>query len=55
MIGSRLQFEDMNKAIEVNGIKPVVDERAFGFEEVVQAFQYLWEQKAVGKVVIDID
>jgi NADPH:quinone reductase-like Zn-dependent oxidoreductase len=54
MIGSRLQFEDMNRAIEVNNIHPVIDSRVFKFEEAQEAFQYLWDQKAVGKVVIDI-
>jgi len=28
-VGSRLQFEDMNRAIEANGIKPVVDASVF--------------------------
>lgn len=55
IIGSRLQFEEMNRAIEVNQIKPVIDEKVFGFEEAHEAFQYLWDQKAVGKVVIDVD
>ncbi|TVY27003.1 Zinc-type alcohol dehydrogenase-like protein [Lachnellula hyalina] len=33
MIGSRLQFE-MNRVVEVNDIKSVVDGRVFGFGEV---------------------
>ncbi|KAE9369863.1 NAD(P)-binding protein [Stipitochalara longipes BDJ] len=54
MIGSRMQFKEMNRAIEVNDIHPVIDQRVFGFQEAPEAFQYLWDQKAVGKVVIDI-
>lgn len=33
LVGSRQQFEDMNRAIEANGIKPVVDEKIFSLEE----------------------
>lgn len=55
MIGSRLQFEEMSRAIEVNDIKPVVDGKVFGFGEVREAYEYLWEQKAVGKVVVDVE
>ncbi|KAF6831984.1 zinc-binding dehydrogenase [Colletotrichum musicola] len=53
-VGSRQQFEEMNRAIDANGIKPVVDERVFGFEEVKEAYQYQWDQKHFGKVVIKI-
>jgi len=55
MIGSRLQFEEMNRAIEVNHIKPVVDGRVFGFGEVREAYEYLWGQNAMGKVVVDVE
>ncbi|RFU31938.1 hypothetical protein B7463_g4444, partial [Scytalidium lignicola] len=55
MIGSRLQFEEMNRAIEVNKIKPVIDSKVFKFNEAREAFQYLWDQNALGKVVIEID
>ncbi|OCL12873.1 putative quinone oxidoreductase [Glonium stellatum] len=55
MIGNRLQFEEMNRAIEINNIKPIIDSKVFKFEEAPEAFQYLWDQKAVGKVVIDIE
>src|SRR6187402_3050194 len=33
LVGSRTQFEEMNRAIEVNQIKPVVDEKVFTLEE----------------------
>jgi len=54
MVGSRLQFEEMLRAIAVNGIKPVIDSRTFKFSEVQEAYQYLEDQKHVGKVVIDV-
>jgi NADPH:quinone reductase-like Zn-dependent oxidoreductase len=54
LIGSRQQFEEMNRAVEVNDIHPVIDRKVFGFQDVPEAFQYLWDQKAIGKVVIDI-
>ena len=54
MVGSRQQFEQMNEAIDANGIKPVVDEKVFGFEEAKDAYQYMWDQKHFGKLTIKI-
>ena len=54
MVGSRRQFEDMNEAIDVNNIKPVVDEKVFGLEEVKEAYQYMFDQKHFGKLTIKI-
>lgn len=31
LVGSRLQFEEMNRAIDANNIKPVVDDKIFDF------------------------
>lgn len=53
-VGSRLQFEDMNRAIEANNIHPVLDKRIFRLEEAPEAYQYLWDQKHFGKVIIEI-
>ncbi|KAK2036261.1 zinc-binding dehydrogenase [Colletotrichum somersetense] len=53
-VGSKQQFQEMNQAIDANKIKPVVDKRIFGFEEVKEAYQYQWDQKHFGKVVIKI-
>ena len=39
LVGSRLQFEAMNRAIEANNIKPVVDEKVFKLEEAKEAYQ----------------
>lgn len=33
-VGSRLQFEQMNAAIEANNIKPVIDEKVFTLEQL---------------------
>lgn len=55
LVGSRLQFEEMNKAIEANNIKPVVDEKVFRFDEAKEAYQYMWDQKHFGKLVIKVD
>ncbi|MFI6479983.1 NAD(P)-dependent alcohol dehydrogenase [Nonomuraea sp. NPDC050663] len=52
-VGSRAQFEAMNRVIEVGGIRPVVD-RVFGFEQAVEAYRYYGEGRAFGKVVIRI-
>jgi len=53
LVGSRLQFEDMNRAIAVNQIRPVIDPHVFKFEQAREAFQYLADGKQVGKVVIE--
>jgi NADPH:quinone reductase-like Zn-dependent oxidoreductase len=55
LVGSRTQFEDMNRAIETNKIKPVVDEKVFTLEEAKDAYQYMWDQKHFGKLTIKIE
>ena len=55
MVGSRLQFEDMNRAIEANDIHPVVDEKVFNLTELKDAYQYMWDQKHFGKLTIKIE
>ncbi|KAL8647172.1 MAG: hypothetical protein Q9210_005717 [Variospora velana] len=54
-VGSRLQFQAMNEAIDATGIKPVVDEKVFALEELREACQYMWEQKHFGKLTVKID
>lgn len=51
-VGSRAQFEEMNRAIEASGIKPVIDRKIFALDELREAYQYLLRQKHVGKVVV---
>ncbi|MCJ1232365.1 hypothetical protein MMC14_000317 [Varicellaria rhodocarpa] len=55
LVGSRHSFEDMNRAIDANGIKPVVDEKVFTLEEAKEAYQYMWDRKHFGKLTISID
>ena len=51
-IGHRRGFERMNRAIMVNGIKPVIDS-VFNFAEVPKAFERL-AQGPFGKVAITV-
>lgn len=53
-VGSRALMEDMVAAIEANDIHPVVDKEVFDFEKTKEAYQYMWDQKHFGKVVIKI-
>ncbi|KAF5684194.1 alcohol dehydrogenase [Fusarium denticulatum] len=53
-VGPRVQFEEMNRAIEANNIKPVVDGRVFSLEEARGAFEYLESMKHFGKVCIEV-
>jgi len=52
-VGDRAMFVEMNRALEVNRIKPVID-RVFPFEHAVDAFKYQASGQMVGKVVIQV-
>jgi NADPH:quinone reductase-like Zn-dependent oxidoreductase len=52
-VGSTAMFEDMNRAIETNGIKPIVG-KVFPFEETHEAFRQFAAGDFFGKVVITI-
>ena len=52
-VGSRAMFEQMNEAIAVNRMHPVVD-RVFPFAEAAEAFAYQRAGKHLGKVVIEV-
>lgn len=52
-VGSRAMFEDMNRAIEVNKIKPVVD-KVFSFDQAAEAYRCQAAGDFLGKVVITI-
>ena len=52
-VGSRAMFEDMNRAIDANKIKPVVD-KIFPFERAADAFRCQAAGDFVGKVVITV-
>jgi NADPH:quinone reductase-like Zn-dependent oxidoreductase len=52
-VGSTQMFEAMNRAIDTNGIKPVID-KVFPFTDVKAAFHHLQSAKHFGKVVIGL-
>ncbi len=53
-VGSRAMFESMNKAIETNKVRPIID-KVFRFDEAKEALYYLERASHFGKVVIKID
>jgi NADPH:quinone reductase-like Zn-dependent oxidoreductase len=53
LVGDRDMFESMNRAIDTNGIKPLVD-RTFPFDEAVAAFEHHASGDFMGKVVISL-
>ncbi|KAL9941100.1 hypothetical protein V8E36_000588 [Tilletia maclaganii] len=53
LIGSRQLFLDMLRTFETHKIKPVID-RVFDFNELPEAYEYLWSGSHVGKVVVKI-
>jgi NADPH:quinone reductase-like Zn-dependent oxidoreductase len=52
-VGSRVMFEDMNRAIDINKIKPVVD-KVFPFDKAADAFRHQSSGDFMGKVVITV-
>lgn len=52
-VGGKELFEALNRAVEVNGIEPVIDS-VFAFDDAKGAFDYLRAGKHMGKVVIRI-
>jgi NADPH:quinone reductase-like Zn-dependent oxidoreductase len=52
-VGDRAMFEQMNAAINVNGIKPVID-KVFPFEQAKDAWRHQISGDFMGKVVIAI-
>jgi NADPH:quinone reductase-like Zn-dependent oxidoreductase len=50
-VGSRAQFEAMNRAIEANSLNPVVD-RVFPFARATDAYRHYEQARPFGKVVI---
>lgn len=51
-VGSRREQNDMVKAIEANGIKPIID-TSFPLEGLSQAFAHQAAQKHFGKIVVE--
>jgi NADPH:quinone reductase-like Zn-dependent oxidoreductase len=52
-VGSTKMFEDLNAAIDVNKIKPIID-RVFAFSDAADAFRHLASRDFVGKIVITV-
>jgi NADPH:quinone reductase-like Zn-dependent oxidoreductase len=50
-VGSPSMFEDMNRAITANRLKPVID-RVFSFHESKEALHYMASAQHFGKIVI---
>ncbi len=50
-VGSKQMFDAMNRAIEANGLEPVID-KVFPFAEAPAAYKHLKSQKHFGKIVI---
>lgn len=53
-VGSRQDFEQMNRAIAYHRMRPVVD-KVFGFEDVSAAFDFFNAKRYFGKVVITFE
>jgi NADPH:quinone reductase-like Zn-dependent oxidoreductase len=53
-VGSVAMFEDMNRAITLHKLRPVID-KVFSFEETRDALRYLQSARHFGKVVISLE
>ncbi|MGN5476379.1 zinc-dependent alcohol dehydrogenase family protein [Cupriavidus basilensis] len=53
LVGSRRHQLDMVRALNVTGIRPVID-RHYPLHEITDAFRYQAAQRHVGKIVLDI-
>jgi NADPH:quinone reductase-like Zn-dependent oxidoreductase len=52
-VGDRAMFEEMNQAIEVNSLRPVID-KVFPFDSAPLAYQHQASRAFVGKIVIAV-
>jgi NADPH:quinone reductase-like Zn-dependent oxidoreductase len=52
-VGARAMFEEMNRAIATNGIKPVID-RTFPFAELPAAMKHMESAAHFGKIVVTV-
>ncbi len=52
-VGDREMFEEMNRAIALNALRPAID-RVFPFEDATGAFRYHKAGRFVGKIVIRV-
>ena len=52
-VGNRRMFEEMNAAIEVNKIRPII-EKVFPFEQAAEAYRFQQSGQFIGKIVIQV-
>lgn len=52
LVGSRVQQQAMIRAIDANGLRPVIDRR-FALEEIVDAFRYQESNQHFGKICLE--
>jgi NADPH:quinone reductase-like Zn-dependent oxidoreductase len=53
IVGNRAQQQDMVKAIDANGMRPVVD-KVFPLESIVDAFKYQESNQHFGKICLEM-
>jgi NADPH:quinone reductase-like Zn-dependent oxidoreductase len=53
-VGSRAMFENMNRAIALHKLRPIIDQ-VFPFDRAIAAYQHLESGTHFGKVVIKLD
>jgi NADPH:quinone reductase-like Zn-dependent oxidoreductase len=52
-LGSRDAFEEMVRAIDLNGAKPPVDDKRYAFDEAAEAIRAIAEGRHFGKICIE--
>ena len=52
-VGSRQMFEDLNRAVTANGLKPVID-RTFPFDKAREALAHMQSGAHFGKIVVQV-
>ncbi len=53
LVGSRTQQQDMIRAIDASGMRPIIDKR-FALDDIVEAFRYQESNRHFGKICLDI-
>jgi len=53
LVGNRTQQQEMIRAIDANGMRPVIDSH-FPLDEIVEAFRYQESNRHFGKICLDI-
>ena len=53
-VGSRTQFEDMNRALDQNRIQPVID-NIYAFHDLPAALRHMQSATHFGKIVVRVN